>query len=130
MYLRSVPRGLKRYQHARDLHFTTFSCYRRGPLLGTPQACRVFEQTLERVRRWYDFYVVGYVIMPEHVHLLVSEEKAGTQSRMPAAAKAEFHLGRDLPHDTAAAVAVPIVASGGGAVEIAARVKRHVTNRI
>ena len=68
-----MPRGLKRYQQARDLHFITFTCYRRGPLLGTPQACRVFEQTLERVRRWYDFYVVGYVITPEHVHLLVSE---------------------------------------------------------
>ena len=48
MYLRSVLRGLKGYQQARDLHFITFSCYRRGPLLGTPQACRAFEQTLER----------------------------------------------------------------------------------
>jgi putative transposase len=67
-----VPRGLKRYQHAGDLHFITFSCYRRQPLLGAPQARRVFEQTLERVRRWYGFYVTGYVVMPEHVHLLVS----------------------------------------------------------
>jgi putative transposase len=28
---------------------------------------------LERVRRWYGFYVSGYVVMPEHVHLVVSE---------------------------------------------------------
>jgi putative transposase len=28
---------------------------------------------LERVRRWYGFYVVGYVVMPEHLHLLISE---------------------------------------------------------
>jgi len=68
-----VPRGLKRYQQAGDLHFITFSCYRRQPLLGTPQARRIFEQTLEQVRRWYGFYVTGYVVMPEHVHLLVSE---------------------------------------------------------
>jgi putative transposase len=68
-----VPRGLKRYQQAGDLHFITFSCYRRQPLLGTPQTRRVFEQTLERARRWYGFYVTGYVVMPEHVHLLVSE---------------------------------------------------------
>ncbi len=27
----------------------------------------------ERVRRWYDLSVFGYVVMPEHVHLLVSE---------------------------------------------------------
>jgi REP-associated tyrosine transposase len=73
-----VPRGLKRYQQARESHFITFSCYRRQPLLDTPQARRVFEQTLERVRRWYDFYVVGYVVMPEHVHLLLSEPERST----------------------------------------------------
>src|SRR4029077_7021037 len=33
----------------------------------------VFEQTLERVRRWYGLYIFGYVVMPEHVHLLLSE---------------------------------------------------------
>ncbi len=30
---------------------------------------------LERVRCRYDFQVVGYVAMPEHVHLLVSEPR-------------------------------------------------------
>ena len=29
--------------------------------------------TLERVRRWYGFYLTGFVVMPEHVHLLLSE---------------------------------------------------------
>jgi hypothetical protein len=47
--------------------------YRCASLLGTTKARHVFEQTLERVRCWYDFYVVGSVVMPEHVHLLVSE---------------------------------------------------------
>jgi putative transposase len=75
----NVPRtlssclGLKRYQEARCLHFITFSCYRRAPLLGFPEARRVFEQILERVRQWYGIYVAGYVVMPEHVHLLISE---------------------------------------------------------
>ncbi len=41
--------------------------------LGSGSARDVFEQTLERVRRWYDFYSVGYLVMPEHAHLLVSE---------------------------------------------------------
>ena len=73
-----MARGLKRYQQAGDLRFITFSCYRRQPLLGTPQARRVFEQTLERVRRWYGLYLTGYVVMPEHVHLLVSEPERRT----------------------------------------------------
>jgi putative transposase len=33
----------------------------------------MFEQTLEQVRLWYVFYLTGYVVMPEHVHLLLSE---------------------------------------------------------
>ncbi len=73
-----VPRGLKRYQQADDLHFITFSCYRRAALLKDASARRMFEQTLERVRRWYGLYVTGYVVMPEHVHLLVSEPERGT----------------------------------------------------
>ena len=73
-----MPWGLERYQQARCLHFITFSCYRRQPLLGTPSARDRFEAELERVRRSYGLYVTGYVVMPEHVHFLVSEpERAG-----------------------------------------------------
>jgi putative transposase len=68
-----MPWGLKRFQEAGCLHFVTFSCRNRAPLLSTPQACEAFEQTLERVRRWYGFYIAGYVVMPEHVHLLITE---------------------------------------------------------
>lgn len=68
-----MPWGLKRFQEARCLHFLTFSCYQRAPLFNTPSARNIFEQTLEQVRRWYGFYICGYVVMPEHVHLLVSE---------------------------------------------------------
>jgi putative transposase len=68
-----MPWGLKRFQHADCLHFITFSCYHREPLLAAPQARELFEVELERVRRWYRFYVSAYVVMPEHVHLMVSE---------------------------------------------------------
>jgi putative transposase len=68
-----MPWGLKRFQEARCLHFVTFSCYQRAPLLGTAQARNIFEQTFEQTRQWYGFYVAGYVVMPEHVHLLISE---------------------------------------------------------
>jgi len=62
-----------RYQHQNCLHFITFSCYRRMKLLDSSTARHVFEQELERVRRWYRCAIAGYVIMPEHVHLLISE---------------------------------------------------------
>lgn len=72
----------KRYQHQRCLHFVTFSCYRRMKLLDSPAARNVFEGELERVRRWYGCYVTGYVVMPEHVHLLISEPERGELSRV------------------------------------------------
>jgi putative transposase len=73
-----MPRGLKRHQEARDLHFITFSCYHREPLLASSCAMHQFEVALELSRVLYDFYVTGYVVMPEHVHLLISEPQRGT----------------------------------------------------
>ncbi len=35
---------------------------------------------LARVRKEYGFLLAGYVVMPEHVHLLMSEPKKGTPS--------------------------------------------------
>ena len=69
----AMPWRLQRYQHAGHLHYVTFTCYHRAPRLSSPAARELFEHTLERVRRWYGFYVSGYVVMPEHVRLLLSE---------------------------------------------------------
>ena len=68
-----MPWGLKRYQQVRQLHFITFCCHHRAPYFTTPEARNLFVSSLERARCWYGFYVVGYVVMPEHVHLLISE---------------------------------------------------------
>jgi putative transposase len=75
-----MPKGLKRYYGQRQLHFLTFSCYRRLALLGTTRARNMFVKELRRVRREYGFLLVGYVVMPNHVHLLMSEPKKGTPS--------------------------------------------------
>ena len=72
-----MPWGLKRFQQTGNLHYITFTCYHRAPLLGAPEARDTFERVLERVRRWYGCFVIGYVVMPEHVHLLVSEPERG-----------------------------------------------------
>jgi len=62
-----------RYQDQGCLHFITFSCYHRMPLLDPLPAKQIFERALERVRLWYGCYITGYVVMPEHVHLLINE---------------------------------------------------------
>lgn len=69
---------LERRYGSGGLHFVTFSCYRRKALLGTRRARNVFLKILNEVRAKYDFALVGYVVMPEHVHLLISEPTIGT----------------------------------------------------
>jgi putative transposase len=75
-----MPKNLKRYSGKGDLHFITFSCYRRMGLLGTARARNAFVRALGEVREKYGFVLVGYVAMPEHVHLLMGESKMGTPS--------------------------------------------------
>jgi putative transposase len=65
--------GLRRHQDVGDLHFVAFSSYQRHAYLGLPAVKDLFEDALERIRGRYGLEVVGYVVMPEHVHLLVSE---------------------------------------------------------
>jgi putative transposase len=75
------------YQQTGEFHFLTFSCYRRRPYLSTAAAMDLFEDALERVRLRYLFVVAGYVVMPEHVHLLVSEPRRALLSRAIQALK-------------------------------------------
>ncbi len=71
---------LQRYYGQGHLHFLTFSCYRRLPLLGTARARNAFVAALAKVRERYRFRLIGYVVMPEHVHLLISESAKCTPS--------------------------------------------------
>jgi putative transposase len=45
---------------------------------------------LERVRRRYLLVVIGYVVMPEHFHLLITEPQIGTPSTVMQALKLSF----------------------------------------
>jgi putative transposase len=68
-----MPSHLKRYQTEGHEHFLTFSCYRRLSYLLEDHARIVFEEALESLRQKHRFYLFGYVLMPEHVHLLLTE---------------------------------------------------------
>ena len=77
-----MPRGLRRHYGLGDLHFITFGCYERRPVLQTVRAKNLFVKMLREVRQRYDFLLVGYVLMPDHVHLLISEPRKGTPSKV------------------------------------------------
>ena len=50
----------------------------------TPGVCasRALIRILADVRRKYQFRILGYVVMPEHVHWLISEPASGTPSKV------------------------------------------------
>jgi REP element-mobilizing transposase RayT len=89
-----MPFGLHRYQHCGDLHFITFSCYRRLPYLGGAETRCLFELALERIRNRYRFAVIGYIVMPEHVHLLVNEPACSSLDRVIKSIKLSVALRR------------------------------------
>jgi len=70
-----MPSSLHRYQSSGSYHFITFTCYHRHPCLNDDCARPAFEEILEALRARHNFFVFGYVLMPDHVHLLLSEPK-------------------------------------------------------
>lgn len=85
-----MPWGLKRYYGTGGFHFITWSCYHRRPLLDTGQARDLLLTVLELMRERYRFGVVGYVVMPEHVHMLISEPQIGNPSLVVQTVKLGF----------------------------------------
>ena len=82
-----MPRRLYRSYGSGYLHFITSICYRRRPFLNTPRRRILFVKILEDVRQRYNFVVVGYVVMPEHFHLLISEPERSNPSTVIQALK-------------------------------------------
>ena len=85
-----MPSRLKRYYNAKHLHLITCSCYWRRPLLGTVRRRNLFLKVLEEARQRYQFVVLGYVVMPEHFHLLMSEPEKADPSVVMKVVKQRF----------------------------------------
>lgn len=64
----------KRFRRCNDpgqAHFLTFSCYRRLPLLTKDRSRQWVVEAIGKARVKHEFDLWAWVIMPEHVHLLV-----------------------------------------------------------
>lgn len=85
-----MTEGLVRYYGTGRLHFITGSCYRRQPQLHAARRRDLFLRILEQTRRKYRSVVHGYVLMPEHFHLLVAEPEAGDPSVVMKVLKQRF----------------------------------------
>src|SRR6267378_973005 len=66
-----VEKRRRRHDVAGQPRELTFSCYRRYPFLGRDRTRQWFCQALEEARALVGFQVWAYVLMSDHVHLLV-----------------------------------------------------------
>ena len=85
-----MTQGLERWYGGGDLHFITCSCHQRQPELASPERRDLLLRVLERARQKYRFVVIGYVVMPEHFHLLMTEPEVGDPSVVMKVIKERF----------------------------------------
>jgi putative transposase len=71
-----------RYFAPGQLQFITASTYRRAPLFLSPRFCREFVAGLQEVRSEFGFRMLGWVLMPDHFHLLIWPETAPSTSNI------------------------------------------------
>ena len=71
-----MPKNLKRYVSRGDLHFITFTCYQRRALLGSVRTRNLAVKILGEVLNHFGIALLGCVIIPDRVHVLISEQPA------------------------------------------------------
>ncbi|MBU0983419.1 MAG: transposase [candidate division Zixibacteria bacterium] len=62
---------LRHYDNLGTARFVTVSCYHRYRLFSNAVVIRLFLEELDQIRSRYDLRILGYVVMPEHVHVVV-----------------------------------------------------------
>lgn len=112
-----MPTGLVRYHHEGHFHFITCSCFRHKPLLATPHLRDLFQQILFQTAARYRFQLQAWVIMPNHIHLILTEPKVKSvatimqvlkQRYAVAMKKADPALYRQIEQETAHPPPMPI----------------------
>ena len=61
----------KTYNIQGHAHELTFSCFHQFNYLNHPKSCTLFIQELSLAREKSPFYLWAYVLMPNHVHMLI-----------------------------------------------------------
>ncbi|MFO1092990.1 MAG: transposase [Planctomycetaceae bacterium] len=74
-----VRKCRRRSDDERGPHELTFSCFRRYQFLNRDRTRKWFVESLQKARRKWHVDVWAYVLMPEHVHLLVAPRRTGTE---------------------------------------------------
>lgn len=78
-----MPSRLRRHDEYGHVHFLTVSCFRRLQFFRHDSVKQVFVDAMNMVRDKFGVRWLGYVIMPEHVHVLVLPQRPGAGEPTP-----------------------------------------------
>jgi REP element-mobilizing transposase RayT len=70
------------YYEGNHLHYLTTSTYRRARLFDSERFKTQFIRTFSELRTEMKFLIIGYVLMPEHSHLLIRPSKEANPSEI------------------------------------------------
>ncbi len=92
------------YDEPGHAHSLTFSCFGRRPFLSKDRARLWLVEAIDRARQKHAFDLWAYVIMPEHVHLLIWPRNAEysvsqflTSVKRPVSLNAISHVRKSAP---------------------------------
>src|SRR5438874_556069 len=95
---------VRSYNEPGHAHELTFSCFRRLPLFSRDRTRQWLVEALESARQRRKLDLWAYVIMPEHVHIIVCPREAvyevrliRTALKVPVQRKALAFLRREAP---------------------------------
>ena len=78
-----MPTRLKRYDEPGHVHFWTISCYHRLNFFWNDRLKQAAIAGLRHIRATHRICLIGYVIMPEHVHVLLYPHAPGREMPIP-----------------------------------------------
>jgi putative transposase len=78
-----MPTHLRRCDEPGDSHFWTISCQRRLTFFHDDAMKRIVGDGLHVLQQRFGVCLIGYVIMPEHVHVLVYPHARGNDAPIP-----------------------------------------------
>jgi len=79
---RDQRKRCKRWNEAYHVHYLTFSCFRRQAFFSGSLAPGWFLESLDQAREGHGFHLWAFVVMPEHVHLVIAPGETYDISRI------------------------------------------------
>ncbi len=78
-----MPGRLRRHDEPGHVHFVTVSTFRRLQFFAYPSVCAAFVEGLSQIRMTHPIRWLGYVVMPEHVHIAVLPQRSSDRPPVP-----------------------------------------------